>query len=81
MKTKKVLTRENIPTNELQTIVDMVYRGVMLQYNEVYYLDYIVDENTGMINYDTQEKNYTTNQMEQNLRTLKNAYNIAKGSA
>ncbi|RVT71194.1 hypothetical protein EOD40_17440 [Flavobacterium sufflavum] len=78
METKKILTRENIPTNELQTIVNIGYKGITLQYNEEYYLDYIVEENTGMINYDAQEKNYTKNQMEQNLRALKNAYLIAK---
>ena len=81
METKKVLTRENIPTDELQEIVEKVYKGVKLQYNEVYYLDYIVDEDTGLINKDVKEKNYTKNQMERNIKALKNAYHIAKGSA
>ena len=61
MKTKKVLTRENIPTEELQEIVETEYPGVKLQYNEVYYLDYIIDENTGLINKDVLEKYYTKN--------------------
>lgn len=81
METKKVLTRENIPTDELQEIVEKVYKGVKLQYNEVYYLDYIVDEDTGLINKDVKEKNYTKNQMERNIKALKNGYHIAKGSA
>lgn len=81
METKKVLTRENIPTDELQGIVEKVYKGVKLQYNEVYYLDYIVDEETGMISNDVKEKHYTKSQMERNIKALKNSYNIAKGSA
>lgn len=81
METKKVLTRENIPTDELQTTVDIVYKGVTLRCNEVYYLDYIVNEDTRMINKDVQEKHYTKNQMDRNLRALKNAYLIAKESA
>lgn len=81
METKKVLTRENIPTDELQTTVDIAYKGVTLQYNEAYYLDYIVNDDTGVINKNVQEKHYTKNQMDQNLRALKNAYLVAKGSA
>jgi len=81
METKKVLTREDSPTDELQGIVNKVYRGLNLQYNEMYYLDYTVDEETGLISKDVQEKHYTKNQMEQNIKALKNAYHIAKGSA
>lgn len=78
METRKVSTRENIPTDELQEIVETVYKGVKLQYNEVYYLDYIVNEYTGLINKDVEEKNYTKNQMERNIKALKKAYHIAK---
>ena len=81
METKKVLTRKNDPTDELQGIVEKVYKGVKLQYNEVYYLDYIVDEDTGMIDKNVKEKHYTKNQMDRNLKALKNAYHVAKGSA
>ncbi|SHM30587.1 helix-turn-helix domain-containing protein [Flavobacterium chilense] len=81
METKKVLTRKNDPTDELQEIVEKVYKGVKLQYNEVYYLDYIVDEDTGMIDENVKEKHYTKNQMDRNLKALKNAYHVAKGSA
>lgn len=81
METKKVFTRENIPTDELQTTVDITYKGVTLQYNEAYYLDFIVNDDTGVINKNVQEKHYTKNQMDRNLRALKNAYLIAKESA
>lgn len=76
----KVLTTKNIPTDELQTTVDIVCKGITLQYNEVYYLDYIVNEGIGMINKDVLEKYFTKNQINRNLRALKNAYLIAKGS-
>lgn len=78
METKKVLTRENISIEELQEIVDIVYKGVKLQYNEAYYLDYIVDEDTGLINKNVKEKHYTKNQIKRNIKALKNAYYIAK---
>lgn len=81
METKIILTRANIPTDEMQEIVEKVYKGVKLQYNEVYYLDYIVDEDTGLISKDEKERHYTKNQMERNIKALKNAYNVAKGAA
>ena len=73
METKKILTRENNLTDELQEVVEKIYLGVQLRYNEVYYLDYIVDEETGLINKDVKEKHYTINQMERNLEALKNS--------
>lgn len=81
METKKILTRENKPTEELQGIVNKVYRGNNLQYNEVYSLDYIVDENTGLIDKNVKEKHYTKNQMDRNIKAMKSAYHVAKGSA
>ena len=81
METKKILTRENIPTNELYTVVEKVYKGIKLQYNEAFYLDYTVDEETGLVNKDLKERHYTKNQMERNIKALKNAYHIAKGAA
>lgn len=80
-KTKRVFTRENDPTNEIHETVEKIYMGVKLQYEEVYYLDYVVDEDTGLINKDVKEKYYTTSQMERNLKALKTAYHVAKGSA
>jgi DNA-binding transcriptional regulator YiaG len=81
METKKVLTRENIPTEELSAPVTKVYKGIKLEYTEVFYLDNVVDEETGMINKDLKDRHYTKTQMERNIKALKNAYHIAKGSA
>lgn len=81
METKKVLTRDNKPTEELSAIVEKVFRGIKLKYPEVYYLDYEVNEDTGMINKNNLVKHYTKNQIERNLKALKNAYLIAKGAA
>lgn len=81
METKKVLTRDNTPTDELTATVEKLYKGMKLEYVEVYYLDYAVDEDTGLINKGVMEKHYTKNQMERNMKALKNAYLIAKGAA
>ena len=81
MENKKILTRDNITTDELSAVVKKEYKGVKLEYNEFYYLDYSVDENTGKINTDSKEKYYTKKQMERNIKALKNAYHIAKGAA
>lgn len=81
METKKVLTRANIPTEELSATVIKFYKGIRLEYTEVFYLDDIVDEDTGMIIKDSKDKHYTKSQMDRNMKALKNAYHIAKGSA
>lgn len=81
METKKILTRDNSTTDELTVVVEKEYKGIKLKYNEFFYLDYSVDENTGLINKETKEKYYTKNQMQRNIKTLKNAYHIAKGAA
>ncbi|SFU59614.1 hypothetical protein SAMN05216480_10929 [Pustulibacterium marinum] len=81
METKKVLTRQNEPTSELHGSVRKRFKGVELEYTEVYYLDHEVDEDTGMINKNKLVKHYTRNQMDRNLKALKNAYHIAKGAA
>ena len=81
MEAKKVLTRKNSATDELHEVVEKVYKGIQLHYNEVFYLDNSVDENTGLISEEVKDKHYTKNQMERNIKALKNAYHIAKGSA
>lgn len=81
METKKVLTRENKPTSELHGIVEKIFKGIKLEYTEVYYLDYEVNEDTGVINKEKKVKYYTKNQIDRNLKALKNAYLIAKGAA
>lgn len=81
METKKVLTRDNKPTKELQRTVEKTFKGVELTYVEVYYLDYEVDEDTGMINRKKKVMHYTKAQMNRNLKALKSAYLVAKGAA
>lgn len=81
METKKVLTRGNVPTDELNSVVEKFYKGTKLKYPEVFYLDYVVDENTGLVSEDIKDKCYTKNQMERNVKALKNAYLISKGVA
>lgn len=81
METKKVLTRENIPTDELTATVEKFYKEMKLKYTEVFYLDSVVDEDTGLVNKGMMDKHYTKNQMERNMKALKNAYFIAKGAA
>ena len=81
METKKVLTRNNEPSEELQEIVFKTYKGLKLSYVEVFYLDFDVNEDSGMIDKTKQVKHYTKNQMERNIKALKNAYHIAKGAA
>jgi DNA-binding transcriptional regulator YiaG len=81
METKKVLTRENIPTEELTTVVEKLYKGIRLKYTEVYYLDFSVNEETENVDKNLKEKYYTKTQMERNMKALKNAYLVAKGAA
>ena len=81
MEAKKILTRDNVTTDELYAVVEKVYKVIKLEYNEAFYLDYSVDEDTGLINKDFKDKHYTKNQMERNIKALKNAYHIAKGAA
>jgi DNA-binding transcriptional regulator YiaG len=81
METKKVLTRENIPTEELTTVVEKLYKGIKLKYTEVYYLDFSVNEETENVDKNLKEKYFTKTQMERNMKALKNAYFVAKGAA
>ena len=81
METKKILTRENTPTDELQQSVIKEFKGVKLTYTEVYYLDYEVSEETGMINRQKKVKYYTKGQVGRNIKALKSSYLIAKGAA
>lgn len=81
MEAKKVLTRENELTVELHETIKKLYKNFELSYEEVYYLDYEVDENTGMINKNKQVKHYTKDQVSRNMKALISAYMIAKGAA
>lgn len=80
METKKVLTRQNIATDEIIETAEKLFKGIKLKFSEAFYYDYEVDENSGMIS-TTLSKHYTKNQMERNLKALKNAYLISKGAA
>lgn len=78
---KIILDRENNKTEELDRIVEINYKGVNVTYTEVYYVDFEVDENSGKINKDKRVRHYTKNQLERNLKSLKNAYLISLGAA
>jgi len=81
MEKKKILTRENEPTVELRETVKKEFKGLELSFDEVYYLDYKIDEDTGMIDKSEKVKHYTKEQMNRNLKSLKSAYMVAKGAA
>lgn len=81
MEAKKILTRENMPTEELQDIVTKHFKGLELTYKEAYYLDFEVDEDSGMINSKKKVKHYTKDQVKRNMKTLKSAYLVEKGAA
>lgn len=80
-KTNKIITRNNESTDELKRTVVGQFKDLNLKYEEVYYLDFEVDEETGMINRNNLVPHYTSSQMERNLKSLKSAYNIARGAA
>ena len=50
------------------------YKGVKFSYKEVYHLNYAVDEETGKIDYSRKDKFYTSNQMQENLDSYREAY-------
>ena len=81
MEPRKVLTRDNNPTDEITSTTKKIFRDIKLEYPEVYYMDYDVDEETGLINKDLKVKHFTKSQIERNIKALKNAYLIAKGAA
>lgn len=81
MEAKKILTRENELTVELRETVMKLYKGIELSYEEVYYYDYEVDEDTGMVNRNKKVKYYTKDQVNRNTKSLISAYMIAKGAA
>ena len=70
----KLMIRDNQPTEELYETINKAYRGRILEYTEVYYLDYAVDEETGMIHKNRKEKFYTKDQVRRNREQMKNAF-------
>ena len=77
---KKVLTRANLPAEELTRSIEKPFKGLVLTYDEVYYLDYEVDEETGIINKDHKVPHYTKEQATRNMKALKSAYMVANGA-
>ena len=80
MSNKKVLTRDHKPPDELQRIIAKDINGVKFSYTEVYYRDFEVNEDTGIINKDVAVEHFTKDQVGRNLKALKTAYMIAKGA-
>ncbi len=66
------------PKEELTRTVEKSYKGVTFSYIEIYYLDFYVDENTGIIDKDKLVAYYTGHQTESNMKNLREAYNKAK---
>lgn len=75
-----VLTRDNKPTDELHRNVVKEIKGVKFVYTEVYYLDFEVNENTGIINKDILVEHFTKDQVDRNIMAIKAALMIAKGA-
>ncbi len=59
---------------ELKETIKETFRGVPIEYEEVYYLDYGVDEETYKIDRTRKEKFYTKEQSIRNSKAFKSAY-------
>ncbi len=81
MEAKKILTRENELTVELKETVEKEFKGLKLSFEEAFYLDYKVNDETGVVDKTKKVKHYTKDQMNRNLKALKSAYMISKGAA
>jgi len=81
MSKRKILTRDNVLVDEQKRSLTKEFDGLTFCYDEVYYLDYEVDENTGVINKSKLVNHYTGEQTTRNLKAMKSAYHIAKGAA
>jgi len=71
---KKIRTREGHLTNELHEHVNSEFKGVLVEYTQLYYLDYAVDDKTYIVDRSRKEKFYTEGQVSKNLKAFKNAY-------
>jgi hypothetical protein len=56
---------------ELKEFVTKKYKEFNLFYEEFYYLDYEIDEKTGLINKNKKVKYYTKDQINRNLESIK----------
>ncbi|MBI9063684.1 MAG: DUF2384 domain-containing protein [Marinilabiliaceae bacterium] len=68
---------EDIPI--LYEVIIKEFRGVRISYVSRFYMDYAVDEETFKIDRSRKEKFYTSEQVAQNLKAFKEAYNEARG--
>ncbi len=69
MEAQKILTRENKLTVELKETVEKEFKGLKLSFEEVFYLDYKVNEDTGIVDKTKKVKHYTKDQMNRNLNS------------
>ena len=76
MSKKTVFTRENEVTEELRETVKTTHKGVVCVYDRLYCLDYEVNEYTGKINREKKARFCTKDQVNRNLKALKNAYSV-----
>jgi hypothetical protein len=67
-----------MPTETIKEQRTKTYKGVTYTYEEWYHKDFHVDENTGIIDYQKLEKNYTIDQLDHCLKASKEAYYKAK---
>lgn len=51
---------------QLEETVTKIFKGIEIEYVEVFHLNYAVDENTGKIDYSKKEKFYTKDQIDKN---------------
>lgn len=63
----------------LEETVTKTFKGIEIEYVEVFHLNYAVDENTGKIDYSKKEKFYTKDQMDKNRIEVVKAF-LAKTS-
>ena len=70
----EILNRDGSPINELHEKVTKRFKGIDIIFEEACYLDYEVNEETGLINKEKKVPHYTKEQTTKNMKALKNAY-------
>ena len=63
---------------ELNRKVTKLFNGVNVVYEEVYYLDHDVDDETGIIDKEKLVPYYTKDQVNRNMKALKLTYSNSK---
>ncbi len=67
----EVLNRDGSPAEVLTAEVTKYFNGVDVVFEETYYLDYEVNEETGLINKEKKVPHYTKEQTTKNMKALK----------